>query len=124
MEIAGSVDIAFVNSRFNVKTGVAYGYRSIQVFVIIQIIPHVLNGCARQYAGGQQNQDAELINLAGRQRMLSQRISKLTLFFFYNQNVETVSPSYSLDTLKKLTDHWEVHIRSLFSKTLPGPKVR
>lgn len=98
--------------------------RRYAIFIASIVLTLVVSQVIIQYDLRQQNQDAELINLAGRQRMLSQRISKLTLFFFYNQNVETVSPSYSLDTLKKLTDHWEVHIRSLFSKTLPGPKVR
>lgn len=80
--------------------------RRYAVFIASIVLTLVLSQVIIQYDLRQQNQDAELINLAGRQRMLSQRISKLTLFLYYNQNIEAISPSYSLDTLKNLTTHW------------------
>ncbi|TXI69563.1 MAG: PAS domain S-box protein [Cyclobacteriaceae bacterium] len=80
------------------------------VFIASIVLTLVVSQVIIQYDLRQQNQDAELINLAGRQRMLSQRISKLTLFYFYNQNIEEVSGSYALDTLELLTKHWvETH---------------
>jgi PAS domain S-box-containing protein len=60
-----------------------------------------------QYDLQRQNQDAHLINTAGRQRMLSQRISKLILYL-KNDIVETGAIRFNrLDTLRTLVDGWE-----------------
>ncbi len=60
-----------------------------------------------QYALQRQNEDAQLINEAGRQRMLSQRISKLILYL-NDDLIETDTIKITrLDTLAKLLDTWQ-----------------
>ncbi len=77
------------------------------VIFIASVVATILGSQAIvQYGISLQNRDARLINLAGRQRMLSQRISKLTLFVYYRANVEDVGDQYRLDTLRTLTQHW------------------
>lgn len=73
-----------------------------------------------QYDLGQQNEDAKLINLAGRQRMLSQRISKLTLYI--ENSIEKMGQPnpqwHQIDTLKRIVDEWErVHYMLLDRST-------
>jgi len=92
------------------------------IFIASIVLTLVVSQVIIQYDLRQQNQDAELINLAGRQRMLSQRISKLTLFLFYNQNIETISGSYSLDTLSSLTKHFKDTHQRLTEKNTNGPQ--
>lgn len=60
-----------------------------------------------QYALQRQNEDAQLINEAGRQRMLSQRISKLILYL-NDDLVETDTIKITrLDTLARLINTWQ-----------------
>lgn len=98
--------------------------RRYAVFIASIVITLVVSQVIIQYDLRQQNQDAELINLAGRQRMLSQRISKLTIFLYYNQNIETISSSYSLDTLKNLTSHWVAVHDQLIVLNNNGPQSK
>lgn len=59
-----------------------------------------------QYDLSQKTEDARLINIAGRQRMLSQRISKVILFIRTEVNDDTKVKSERLDTLKNLLHQW------------------
>ncbi|MCU0420446.1 MAG: PAS domain S-box protein [Cyclobacteriaceae bacterium] len=85
------------------------------VFIVSVVATLLASQAIVQYDISLQNRDARLINLAGRQRMLSQRISKLTLFVYYRANVEDVGGYYRLDTLRALVDQWSrVHEQLLF----------
>jgi PAS domain S-box-containing protein len=76
-------------------------------FVSTVVLTIVVNQAIIQYDLNEQNEDAKLVNIAGRQRMLSQRIAKRVL---YTQNIihQTGSAGTAeLDTLGKLTDQFE-----------------
>lgn len=60
-----------------------------------------------QYDLRKQNEDARLINLAGRQRMISQRISKLTLYIKDDLQNDGATSRARLDTLRSLIRRWE-----------------
>ncbi|MBX2900613.1 MAG: PAS domain S-box protein [Cyclobacteriaceae bacterium] len=94
------------------------------VFIVSIVLILVVTQVIVQYDLRQQNEDARLLNLAGRQRMLSQRISKLTLFLYYNENVDSVSDFYALDTLKALTHHWSTVHNQLIQQNENGAKSR
>src|SRR5690349_18433620 len=83
-------------------------------FVSTIVLTIIVNQAIIQYDLNEQNEDAKLINIAGRQRMLSQRIAKRVL---YTQDVirTTGTPSVGeLDTLTKLISQFEnVHFRLL-----------
>lgn len=60
-----------------------------------------------QYGLSKQNEDAQLINLAGSQPMLSQRIAKLVLYINDDIQSSTGAQAARLDTLSKLISRWE-----------------
>jgi PAS domain S-box-containing protein len=76
-------------------------------FVSTVVLTIVVNQAIIQYDLNEQNEDARLINVAGRQRMLSQRIAKRVL---YTQNMihTTGVPGIGeLDTLQTLVTQFE-----------------
>src|SRR6187549_567224 len=58
-----------------------------------------------QYDLSQKTEDARLINVAGRQRMLSQRISKVILFIKTEAKENKIKPE-RFDTLQNLLTQW------------------
>ncbi|HEY5824654.1 MAG TPA: PAS domain S-box protein [Cyclobacteriaceae bacterium] len=80
------------------------------VFIGTIILTIVVGQIIIQYDLNKQNEDARLINIAGRQRMLSQRISKLVLYI-HNDSRSTDKPPFNrIDTLRNLITNWkEVH---------------
>ena len=71
------------------------------VFIATIILTIVIGQVIIQYDLNKQNEDARLINYAGRQRMLSQRISKLTLYIYNEISVNQLNTD-RLDTLRRL----------------------
>lgn len=60
-----------------------------------------------QYGLNLQNDDAEHINVAGRQLMLGQRVSKLAMFIEREERIDSTSDlRHYLDTLKNLATTW------------------
>ena len=71
-----------------------------------------------------QNNDASLINIAGKQRMLSQRISKLILTAHYDQNL--VTNQSIKDSLNVLTTNFvqsHKYITNQYKQTAGSPKL-
>lgn len=81
------------------------------LFIGTVILTIVAGQIVIHYDLNQQNEDARLINIAGRQRMLSQRISKLALYI--QQDFQEVGHlrGNRIDTLRYLTSHWQkIHL--------------
>jgi PAS domain S-box-containing protein len=66
-----------------------------------------------QYDLNKQNEDAHLINIAGRQRTLGQRIAKLALYIDNEFSQQGNVSAARLDTMKVLVDTWETVQNSL-----------
>jgi PAS domain S-box-containing protein len=76
-------------------------------FLATIVLTIVTSQVVIQYDLNKQNEDARHINLAGRQRVLGQRIAKLALFIDYEfDKYGTMTPARR-DTLRTLLDHWE-----------------
>src|SRR5690242_1740291 len=76
-------------------------------FITTVIITIIVNQVIIQSDLNQQNQDAQLINVAGRQRMLSQRIAKRVLYTRDILDDKGAATSGALDTLRFLIDEFE-----------------
>jgi PAS domain S-box-containing protein len=78
------------------------------IFIASIIIIILATQAVVQYDIGQQTQDAKFINLAGRQRMQSQRIAKLVLYIEngVDQWGQPNTQWHQIDTLKKIVHEW------------------
>jgi PAS domain S-box-containing protein len=90
------------------------------LFMVTMIIAMGISQAVIQYDLNKQNRDAELINLAGRQRMLSQRISKVVLYL-QREGSSNQFPQHRLDTLRSLINTWAtMHHRLLHGDDVLG----
>jgi PAS domain S-box-containing protein len=89
--------------------------KTVYIIFLISILAVVIGSqIIIQYGLNQQNDDAAHINLAGRQLMLSQRISKLALYIERDEAQGiTSSRASNLDTLSKLAETWKSEYYSL-----------
>ena len=84
------------------KTGYKYRYA---IFIFTVIITIITNEVVLQYKLNLQQSDAKVINIAGRQRMLSQRIAKHLLYM--GNKTQQAGHKYTKDTLKILVNEFE-----------------
>jgi hypothetical protein len=75
----------------------------ISLFTIISVL--LFNLILIQYSIYIQKADSKVLNIAGRQSMLSQRIAKVALFIQNNNNKPTTN--YNVAKLNSLVNHWE-----------------
>ena len=84
------------------------------IFIVTVIVTILATQFIIQYDLDKQDEDAQLLNISGRQRMLGQRIAKLILYIRQDlQNKKDLKPR--LDTLHSLVTHWEKIHHSLRS---------
>jgi PAS domain S-box-containing protein len=92
------------------------------IFIASIIVIILATQAVVQYDLDQQNEDAELINVTGRQRMLSQRIAKLVLYI--EDDVALLGnpdpQRHQLDTLKKIVDEWKDTHQLLLDRSRNG----
>jgi PAS domain S-box-containing protein len=91
------------------------------LFITTVVLTIIINQAIIQYDLNQQNQDAQLINTAGRQRMLCQRISKVVLYLEDNNGGSEAPQDAELDTLSNLINEFEtIHFALLLGKDRNG----
>ena len=84
----------------------SFRYRYI-LFIISLVLTVAAAETILQYDLKQQTPDAHLISIAGRQIMLSQRISKFALIIYFNSPKNNALNDYRFDSLQRLIDSWE-----------------
>jgi len=90
-------------------------YRYITIAITLLVLM-VISQFISNHTINKQNEDAWLINIAGHQRMLSQRISKAALYI-NNEIMQTGSPAVGrLDTLKVLLKQWNQTHKKLIQR--------
>ncbi len=96
-------------------TKMNHSIKTVYIIFLISILAVVIGSqIIIQYGLNQQNDDAAHINLAGRQLMLSQRISKLALYIERDETQGITSNRASnLETLSKLSETWKAEYYSL-----------
>lgn len=94
------------------------------LFIASVVLIIIATQVIMQYDLQQQNLDAQLINMAGRQRMLSQRISKITLYIRYNIPVANAKILNLRDSLKVLTAEFERVHNNLIRQNLTHQKSK
>jgi PAS domain S-box-containing protein len=96
------------------------------IFIASIVLTILATQAVVQYDLDQQNEDARLINVAGRQRMLSQRISKLMLYIQKSVVAEGVPNSqyHQIDSLKKVVDEWDRVHEMLLMRSTTGDNSR
>src|SRR5689334_2695256 len=88
------------------------------LFISSIVVIIIANQAIIQYDLSLQNEDAHLINIAGRQRMLSQRIAKRVLYIRDELQATGKCNSAGLDSLKTFIDSFEkVHFSLLKGST-------
>lgn len=88
------------------------------LFISSIVVIIIANQAIIQYDLSLQNEDARLINIAGRQRMLSQRIAKRVLYIRDELQATGKCNSAGLDSLKTFVDSFEkVHFSLLKGST-------
>lgn len=82
-------------------------FRKLYYFFVATVILTIIGSqLIIQYDLEKQNQDAERINIAGRQRTLSQRISKLVLYIESDVKRDSPVSRVHMDTLRVLSEEW------------------
>lgn len=91
------------------------------LFITTVVLTIIINQGIIQYDLNQQNEDAQLINTAGRQRMLCQRISKIVLYIEDDYETGGISLNSRIDTLSSLIDRFQnVHYDLMLGKDSNG----
>ncbi len=93
------------------------------LFITTVVFTIVINQGIIQYDLNQQNEDAQLINTAGRQRMLCQRVSKLIMYIDDDYTIAGQPKREHIDTLRLVLDQFEkIHFYLLMGEDESGAR--